>query len=359
MIRHSGSSVTSGDFAYVAGLAARNFVGDGPLSDAFRAALCTRLGRRHALLTGSGAAALSLALQALRQRHPRAIRVGVSAYVCPAVVSTIMRLGLEPVFFDLSENALNVDWAAAGAAVDERTLAVIATHTGGVPDDMTQAGRLGCPLISDCAQALGTRWGTDEVARLGMISVLSFGPTKVMTAGGGGAVLCDDLDLHEWLTAAATAEWRPEAYERSGFVATDGQHFSDVQAGLGLAQLDRLPVFLARRQAVAARYQEVLGQATAVLLPAITQFAIPNHFRWCFFSDDQAAWLALLRTGGVDARPSIAHDMTRYFPALRHLPAMRTLVPRVVSLPIHPAMSEADVDAVCALLEQGLKWGLP
>lgn len=358
MIRHSSSAATAADFSYAAGLGERNFVGAGPLARRFSGRLCHATNRQAAVLTGSGTAALEIALHLLRREKPRGKYVAVSAYVCPAVISAILREGLKPLFIDVSPDSMSLNAAAAAARIDAQTLALVCTNIGGFADDYTKLGKLPSPLISDCAQSFGTTWKGRSIAALGDMAVLSFGPTKMLTAGAGGALLTGDAVRHAKALRYASEELSVEDYLAQGFVPTYGQHFPDVNAGLGLAQLKRFGTFLRKRRSIAAAYSAALGPVAKRLLPGIPAYSEPNYYRYYFLSDHSDRWIRLLRRGGVDARASISHDMSEYFSRIGPLPNLRENAQRMVSLPIHAALSRREADRVASILTHGVEAGL-
>ena len=357
-IRHSASHLSAGDFAYVGRIARTNFAGEGPLAAEFRQRLAAAFGRSGAVLANSGTAALELALHQLRQAAPNKRHVAVSAYVCPAVVNAILREGLKPLFADVQDRSMNLDVEKLRPRIDDRVLAVILTHVGGVPDDCAAAATLGVPVISDCAQGVGAVSAGMPVTQCGTMAVLSFGSTKPFTAGTGGAVLIDDAAMLEGAIRHATSELDEASYRQGGFRSTYGQHFPDLNAGLGLAQLKRFGSFLRRRRAIARRYDKVLATAGCEVQGVASSESERNGFRYFFLSDRAAAWIDLLRQAGIDARPSIAHDMTTYVSGLGRLANIRANAPRMVSVPIHPALSEADIQSITAALGRGIEAGL-
>lgn len=357
-IRHSSSHVGADDFAYVRRIAKSNFVGEGPFAESLRKRLATVFGRPGVVLTNSGTAALELALHQLRTEAPRRRLVAVSAYVCPAVVNAILRADLKPLFADIEPRSLNLDVASLRDRVDDRLLAIILTHPGGVPDDCKAAESLALPVISDCAQGVGAMSAGRPVTQYGRTAVLSFGPTKPFTAGTGGAILMDDAAMLEELRVLARGEHDVAHYRRAGFHVSFGQQFADVNAGLGLSQLSRFDRFLRRRRAIARRYDKVLLPAGCLVPGSDLQHGERNGFRYVMLSDHAVAWLDLLRGAGIDARPSIAHDMTAYFPGLGRLGNLRHQAPRVVSVPIHPRLTDKEVRTITSALRRGIDMGL-
>ena len=358
MISHSSSHILSKDFSFIEKLAQRNFVGKGVICKKFQEKLCLISKRTESILTTSGTAALEISLHVLRRLKPKCRYVGVSAYVCPAVMSAILRAGLKPLFLDVLPDSMNLNMESAHERIDESVLVLICTNIGGFPDNYTKAGKLSCALVSDCAQAIGSQWNGRPVTRFGQLTILSFGSTKMLTAGYGGALLMDDRGLYELASSYASEELDADAYRKHGFSVTFGQHFSDLNAGLGLSQINQLETFIRKRQIIARKYSEALESDGEVNIPRLSTEADANYYRYYFFSDQAQEWLEFLRRNDVNARPSISHDMSEYFPRIGSLPNLRKNSKRIVSLPIYPNMTRSEIGKIAKLLRKGPGAGL-
>jgi perosamine synthetase len=354
MINHSASHVLAADFDYIRGIVERNYVGPGVLCEELRQQLASRFERPAVTLADSGTAALQLCLAALAAKEPRKSRVLVGAYVCPEVISAVMRANLVPVLVDCRTDSMNVDMSAMAGKLDASTLAVVCTGIGGAPDDITATVDWNVAVISDCAQAVGARVGGRDVGSAGTCTILSFGPTKMLSAGAGGAFLGDE-QLGRDVAALARTELTVEEYKRSGFRPTFGQHMSDLTAGLAAAQLQRLDAMVARRREIAAAYDRALQRHPDVSLVPKADLVKSNRFRYYFFSESAGTWVAHLRTRDIDARRSIAHLIPEYLGDSSAYPNLLRLAPRLVSVPIFPAMTLAQADFVAEMLDLGPK----
>ena len=351
LIRHSASHVLAADFDYIRGVVERNYVGQGPLCDDLRQLIKGQFPCSEVILTDSGTAALHLCLVALGMERPGRTKVLTGAYACPEVICAILQAGLGPVLVDSRADCLNVDMAAVGRLIDEKTLAIICTHVGGMPDDYRLAATFGVPVISDCAQAVGSRVDGRDVAGEGLCAILSFGPTKMLSAGGGGALLCRSESLARTIVDLARPELSIEEYRRGGFRVTYGQHIGDLTAGLAAAQLRRLAGLVERRRSIAASYEAVLRGRADIDLLSEGAGVRANRFRYYFLSRAAPAWIESLRSRGIDARGSISHVIPEYDGSLRAFPRLGAVSGRVVSVPIYPAMSAAEADTVTAALQ--------
>ena len=358
MINHSSSSVLPKDFSFIKNLSQRNFVGKGTYCNKFREKLSHTTGRCECILTNNGSEALQISLYVLRTMNPKCKNVAVSGYVCPTVVSAIYREGLKPLFLDVLPDSMGISMESAHDRIDESTLALICTNTGGFPDEYSKTQKLPCPVISDCAQAIGSKFNGRSITEYGLVTILSFGPTKMLTAGTGGALLIDDRNMYELAMKYSAGEMDVEYYMRNGFLTTFGQHFSDLNAGLGLSQLKRFESFLLKRRSIAQKYTDVLRSNGEVNLPSHSLDATPNFYRYYFFSDQANQWLDFLRYGGVDARSSISHNMSEYFPHSDQMPNLIKNSNRIISLPIYPSFSRGEINKVVKMLQKGLDSGL-
>ena len=171
------------------------------------------LGTDAALLTGSGTAALVVALEALKTLAPRRRTVAVPAYTCPLVPLAVLRAGLVPVPVDLAPDHFDLDPDALATAVDADTLAVLPTHLAGQVADVEAAravaARHGAFVIEDAAQAFGAARGGERVGLAGDIGLFSFGVGKGLTISEGGLLVARDPALRAALREAATRLLRP------------------------------------------------------------------------------------------------------------------------------------------------------
>jgi perosamine synthetase len=352
VIGHSASGLEPDDFEYVRGIVSRNYIGQGPLCAELKSMLAARFGRTHVVLTDSGTAALHLSILALKQQKANRTRLLVSAYVCPEVVAAITQASLTPVLVDCLPDSLNMSMDDAARKADASILAIICTNIGGVPDEYAAAARLGVPVISDCAQSVGSMLAGRDLASEGVCSILSFHPTKMLTAGSGGALL-SECELGQCAADLARTDLSVEEYRRTGFRVTFGQHVGDLTAGLAAARLRRLDANVERRRLIAASYDTALRDHKDVSLMQDSAAARSNRFRYYFLTERATAWVQHLRSSDIDARRSISHVLPEYLGNMESFPNLVRTAPRVVSVPIYPAMTPAQWAHVSNALAAG------
>jgi len=200
-------------------------------------------------------------------------------------------------------------------------------------------------VIEDCAQALGAAYRGRPAGSLGEVCVLSFYATKMLATGEGGMVLSNRRRVVDWVRDLRSYDERPVFRTRFNYKMTD------VAAALGLAQLERLDGFVARRRALAAAYDRALRGIPVRLPPRPADGANCYHRYVVRASRAAGPILAALEAGGIAARRPIFRPLPAYlgpkgFPGARE--AWRTMV----SLPIFPALSTASVHRVAHALRE-------
>ena len=249
---------------------------EGRFADAFRAGLTRAVERAHAVLVGSGSQANLLATAAaMSHLHERPLQPGdeviTAAVGFPTTIAPAYQQGLVPVYVDVEPDTYNPSLDAIAAAIGPRTRGLVLAHTLGNPFDGPGVEALcrehDLVLIEDCCDALGSRIAGRQAGTFGAAATYSFYPAHHMTTGEGGAVTCDDPT---WLRALGSLrEWGrdcwcppglegvcgrrfagrfgdlPEGYDHKYVFSHVGFNFkvTDVQAALGVTQLDKLEAF--------------------------------------------------------------------------------------------------------------------
>jgi dTDP-4-amino-4,6-dideoxygalactose transaminase len=339
--------------------------GDGPFCRRVETRLAERLGATRVLLTTSCTHALELALLAL------GIGPGQEV-VCPSFtfVSTanaILRVGARPVFAEIDGRTLGLDPADVERRLTSRTAALLPVHYGGIAPEMGEilalARARGLRVVEDAAQGLGAAYEGRPLGTLADGGCLSFHETKNITCGEGGALVLMDR------TVAARAEIiREKGTNRSAFFRGEVDKYTWVAEGssyilsdlLGAvldAQLDKFDEIQSRRGRIVDRYRAGLrdwAERHGVRLPALLPGRESNHHVFYLLFPDEASrevCLERLRAKGVMATfhyvplHSSPHGRALGFADL-HLPVTDRVASGLVRLPLHPLLSEEDVDRV-------------
>jgi CDP-6-deoxy-D-xylo-4-hexulose-3-dehydrase len=332
----------------------------GRFNDAFERKLSAYLGRRHVRTTNSGSSANLLAMTALTSHllGDRALRPGDEVITVaagfPTTVNPALQNGLVPVFVDVTLPTYNIDPERIEAAVSSRTRAIMIAHTLGNPFDldaiMDVARRHDLWVIEDCCDALGTTYREQKVGTFGHIGTLSFYPAHHITMGEGGAVFTDDDHLKRAMESIR--DWGRDCYCAPGKDNTCGKRFkwqlgempagydhkytyshlgynlkiTDMQAAVGLAQLDRLDGFIeARRRNFRHLHDRLSMLRDRLLLPEATAHGDPSWFGFALtFMPDatqtREQLTAFLEKHKIGTRLLFGGNLTRqpYFRARPH-----------------------------------------
>jgi dTDP-4-amino-4,6-dideoxygalactose transaminase len=287
-----------------------------------------------------------------------------------ASVNVIEHVGARPVLVDIEPDTLNLNPAKAELAITSRTRAILPVHFAGHPVDLdavhTLAAERKLNVIEDAAHAVGAKYRDQWIGAGSNFASFSFYATKNLTTGEGGMLTGDDalvsqariVSLHGMSHGALSR------YEQGGSwrydIATPGfkYNMSDIQAALGLAQLRRLSGFQQRRAEIAERYSRAFAEVPAIELPStrpeVTHawhlYVIRLRTEQLTINRDQfAIELARRKIGSsVHFIPIHFHSYYRNKYGYREtdFPVAHASFPRMLSLPIHPLMSDVDVDDV-------------
>ena len=361
-IPYGRQSVDDDDIAAVVEVLRGDWLTQGPTVAAFERAVADRVEARHAVAFANGTAALHGAAAAAGLGPGDLVVTSPLTFMASA--NCARYVGADVGLVDIAAETLNLDLARvpAGAA------AVVAVHYAGLPADLARLEVRPRVVIEDAAHALGASTPAGPVgncARSDMCT-FSFHPVKPVTTGEGGIVTTNDDELAARLRRFRShdIEPRPEsgawAYEISelGF----NYRVTDIQAALGLSQMSKLDRFVARRNELADRYRTLLGDLPLMLPPAAPAGYTHGYHLFVIRVEDRRAVFDGLRAAGIGVQ-------VHYVPIHHHpISADIELGPgdlavcdaeyeKLISLPLYPALTEADQDRVvstlAAILDRG------
>ena len=241
---------------------------EGPFIRQFEERFAARVGRRHGIAVCNGTAAIDAAVDALGIGPGD--EVILPAFTIISCIGQIVRAGATPVLVDSDPVTWNMDVSQIEAKITPRTKAIMVVHIYGLPVDMDPvldvARRHGLKVIEDAAEMHGQTYKGRPCGGFGDISTFSFYPNKHVTTGEGGMIVTDDDALAETCRSLRNLCFQPErrfVHERLGW----NLRMTNMQAALGLAQLERLDEFVARKRRMGARYTELLTGLPGVQLP--------------------------------------------------------------------------------------------
>jgi perosamine synthetase len=342
----------------------------GPQLERFEQAVADRAGRRFGIGVNSGTSGLHLALLAA------GIGPGDEVITTPfsfiATVNVILYVGARPVLVDIDPESLNLDPRRAGAAVTDRTRAILPVEVFGnlqhFPAYETLAERHGLVLIEDCCEALGGQIQGRPAGNFGQAGVFAFYPNKQITAGEGGVIVTDDRAVRDTCRSLRNqgrdgSDWLCHA--RMGY----NYRLDEMSAALGRVQMQRLDEILQARQRVAEWYNQALSDVPGIHLPPMARQDPPPN-SWFVYVVQLADGL------GPEARDQVAESLGRagigcgkYFPPI-HLqpyfqkisgyhpgdfPICEGIARRSLALPLSSKLRREQVQHVAAELTRAVQ----
>lgn len=241
---------------------------EGPFIKEFEQKFAVRMGRKHGVAVSNGTAAIDAAVEALCLGPGD--EVIMPTFTIISCVSQIVRNGARPVLIDSDPFTWNMDVSQIEAKITSRTKAIMIVHIFGLPVDVDPvldiARRYGLKVIEDAAEMHGQTYKGKPCGSFGDISTFSFYPNKHITTGEGGMILSDDDALAEDCRSLRNLCFQADkrfVHERLGW----NLRMTNMQAALGVAQLERLEEFVERKRDMGKRYTEMLTGLEGVQLP--------------------------------------------------------------------------------------------
>jgi perosamine synthetase len=331
--------------------------------------LCARVaGRRHGIAVSSGTAGLHCAMIAA------GISAGDEVITTPfsfvASANCILFVGAKPVFVDVDPLTLNLDLDKVAAAITPRTRAIVGVevfgHPGGMPELEQLAQKNELALIEDACEGFGGYAGRRAIGSFGRAGVFAFYPNKQITTGEGGMIVTDD-DAFAAVCRSLRNQGRDGmawlAHQRLGY----NYRLSEINAALGVAQVERLEEILEARRRVAHLYMDRLMTSRFLILPTLTSDDVMSWFVFVvrlndlFEPGDRDALMQMLREEGIGCN--------NYFPPIHLQPYMTEqfgfkpgsfpvceyVSARTLALPFFSRMTSQQVDRVCEVLQNSIE----
>ena len=325
----------------------------------------------YAIPTVNGTAALHISLVALGLKPDEEVLVPTLTFA--ATANVVVYCNAHPVFMDVEEDTLGLDpqkvedfltqecdWKDGyliNSSTNRKVRGIIPAHLYGHPVDMSPilelAGKYGLFVVEDATEALGSKYKDQFVGTLGQTGAFSFNGNKLITTGGGGMVVTKDAELAEhikYLTTQAKAPGPVYYHTEIGY----NYRLTNVQAAIGVAQLEKIDQFITKRRAIAHYYQQALKDVPGITVGGEAEWAWNNYWlSWILVETDYGKskdeLLKELNDKGIEARA--------FFIPLHTLPPYRSyqayqiskaleLYDKGINLPSHTTLEEEDLEIV-------------
>jgi dTDP-4-amino-4,6-dideoxygalactose transaminase len=373
-LKFAGPVLDEATIAGVADVLRSGQISSGPWVQRFERDMSLFCGNRPARVLTSATAAIEVALQLCGIGPGDEVITGAQSFF--TVLNMIVKAGATPVFVDCDLATRNIDLAQVEASITPATRAIMPTHYPGALVDMDAlfalARRHRLRVIEDAALVIGSKWRGSNVGSSGDITAFSFHPNKNMTSIEGGALIVNDAS-----EAARVEVLRFHGIEyradRTRDVAFPGGKFNmpDVNARIGHDQLARLPEFLARRRLLVERYFARFATDPPCFLPHRPATQDDDGYSWNMFcvllpldrlSMDRKQFRDALEDRGIGT--GVSYEALHLCSLGRkhggyegQFPNTERIARETVSLPLHAAMTVADVDRVCDAVSQVIALG--
>lgn len=334
----------------------------GKYIEAFEEAFAQFCGTKHAISTNNGTTALHLALVGLDLQPGTEVIIPTVTYI--ATANAVRYCGATPVLADVEPSTLNLDARDIERRITPRTKGIIAVHLYGHPADMTAINKVaqkhGLWVLEDAAEAHGAEINGVRVGSLGRCATFSFFGNKIITTGEGGMITTNDDGL-----AARLRLFRGQGMDpaRRYWFPVIGYNYrmTNIQAALGLAQMETIAQSLAERERLAGWYNEMLAPLSDSLVLPTTQ-AWAKHVFWMYTvyvksggKSKRDAVIQALDDANIETRPVFypMHILPPYF-QLGHFPVADDWAQRGINLPTHQGLQIADVHRIVDRLKAAL-----
>jgi len=336
----------------------------GPRASEFESEFARAVGGVHAVSCSSGSTALMLAFKALDMG--RGDEVIVPSHTFVATVNGFWHYGARPKFVDIDPETYTMDPEKVRKAVTKRTAAIVPVHIYGHPADMTPILELGeeldIPVIGDAAQSHGAKYRGVDIGKLGDMTCYSFFPSKIITvAGEGGMITCKDEELCELLQALKDHGRYPSDPDSKymSSIAGFNMRLPELLAAIGNVQLKHMEEWIGRRRELAAIYNKELEGVGDLILPVEKEWA--RHVYYLYVvrtgASGRKALMEQMRKDGISTGihyPIPVHRMP-YIKKAPRLPVTERIVDEILSLPMHPLMTEEEQGEVIASVKAFFK----
>jgi len=335
----------------------------------FETELKKMFGRKHAVCVNTGTTAIHLALDSIGIKEGDEVIVPSLTFI--GTIQPILMCGAKPVFCDVELSDLNISVKHLKALITKKTKAIIPVHYGGEPcamDDILDiASRAGAHVVEDAAHAFGSKYKGKLIGSFGDIACFSFDPIKNLTCGEGGAILLDDdkladIIMKKRILGIDKDTWNRYQHKRSWHyeVQLKGYryHMSNINAAIGLVQLQKFDKFIARRQEIAKFYDKALtGMKEVRLLKHNYDETAP--FNYTISVDRRDELMAYLEGRGIGTVINYIpnHDQPLFGGTKVELPNTEKAYKDMVSIPMHAGLSDEDIRLVVGAITDFYKGG--
>lgn len=319
---------------------------------------------RDVVAVNTGTSALHIALDSLDLQEDDEVILPSFTFV--ATAQAVSACGATPIFCEVHPDTMLMDMEDVKSKITPHTKAIIPVHYAGAVCDMDELMKLkeqyGLRIIEDAAHAIGSEYNGKKVGSFGDITCFSFDSIKVMTCGEGGAVVTNDADLAETMRkkrllgidrkAMHVKDWKQRSWIYDVPFGGFRYHMSNINAAIGLAQLEKLDRFIARRRELCEQYKQQLAGVNGIDLP-VADFPTIAPFMFVIKVKDgkRDALKSYLMEHDIESGISyIPCHSYSYYDTGASMPITDEIFKEVLCLPLHFELTDADITEVATVI---------
>lgn len=326
MIQHSANYIKSKNLKKVLQTLQSGMIANGKECERFKVKLSEYYKCKNIYLTNSGSSAIYLSLKILNTKKTEVI---LPSYVCKDVIEAVIFSGFKPILCDIDES-WNVSYNSIKNKLSKNTSAIIVPHNLGISANMDEVKKLGVPIIEDCCQSVGAYHKNKLTGTIGDIAVLSFNATKCLTTGEGGAIIINNPSIS---LKSKTIQNLEHIFR-----------MSDIQASLGISQLDQYDELLLKRKNIADFYFKTINPELTQQLMTVRHRSM--FFRFLLFKENNFSDVQEnLKYKGIAIRKGIDNLLHRQYKLGKDKDFKNSIFyfNNTISIPIYPSLKKTEV----------------
>jgi perosamine synthetase len=339
---------------YVSEALDSTWISGGPFVDRLESEFTALTGVSYVLAMSNGTTSIHAAYLALGLKPGDEIVVPGYGFLCAANIA--LQMGVKPLFSEVDPDTWCIRATDVEQCLSPKTKAIIPIHTYGnvcAMDEILSLGQKHCiPIIEDTAEALMSSYNGKLAGTMGTIGCYSFQATKTITTGEGGMVVTADQELYD-----SMALYRSHGMLRRRYYWHElpGHNFrlTNLQAAIGCAQIEKLPVIVSERRRVHERYFTRLSQVSGVTMQQFSHevkpvvWAVALKLDTAAFPQGRDSVMGQMAEFGIETRPGFYTPSQMQFYKCPSLPTCEDVAKTVISLPSYPTLADEQIDFVC------------
>ncbi len=354
----SNANISNKEFESVKRVFDTNWLTMGPTTKKFEEKVSNFVGQNYGIAVNSGTAALDVALKAIGIESGDEVIVPAMAYISTA--TCVLYQNAKPVFVDIEPRTFNINTDLIEEKIRDKTKAIVFMDFGGHPAELGKLRHIAKEkklfLIEDAAQSLGAERDGIKCGSVGQINTTSFHITKAVTTVEGGMVFTNSPELEK---RAKSIRNLGESAKYMHDILGHNYRMTDINAAIGLNQIEKIEARIARRRWIANRYRENLKDTDLIAFQQVTDNARPSYFFFLILVENRDKVVEVLSKNGIETRITypLPLNKQRVFKEVSYgpFPNAEEFSKRVISLPMFYDLKESEIAFISEVLIKAVR----